>query len=116
MVTVMDGRRLPLTKQQGDRSAKVKEPRFKLRDLSDENDRMKYKMLLEVVRMDYVQRGPDTSKHVSKVKVPHMQKIPNYAASLEAFNERYFSDAFFGPDASPLSANQLDAVPSWSAF
>ena len=115
MVTVTTGRTLTLHKDPSNKNAKAREKRFKLGDLPDEQDRIKYKNLLEVVRMDYVQRGPDNSQHGVK-GVSQLLRSPDYSASLDAFNVRYYSEQLFGPDALPMPQNQLDAVCSWSAF
>lgn len=115
MITVTPGRSLTLVKQSIEKNAKANEKRFKLRDLSDE-DRNKYRQLLEVVRMDYVQRGPDSSRHGFSKGAAQMERTPDYTASLEAFKVRYYSDQFFGSNASPMLENQTNAVCSWYPF
>jgi hypothetical protein len=112
MVTVTAGRTLTLVKEPSEKNTKANGKRFKLRDLSEEH-RNKYKRLLEVVRMDYVQRGPDSSRHGFLKGAAQMERTPDYKASLDAFNLRYHSGIFFGHDASPMPDNQLDAVCSW---
>ena len=114
MVTVTTGRTLTLRRDPNEKNATTRERHCKLGDLADEQDRIKYKALLEVVRMDYVQRGPDNSQHGVK-GLSQLLRSPDYSTSLDAFNIRYYSNQFFRPDASPMPKNQLDAVSSWSA-
>ena len=115
MVTVVPGRSLTLVKQPIEKNAKANEKRFKLRDLSDE-DREKYRQFLEAVRMDYVQRGPDSSRHGFSKAPTQMERTPDYTASLKAFKLRYHSHQFFGSNAPQMLENHLNAVCSWYRF
>jgi hypothetical protein len=88
-----------------------KRDRFKIK-MASGPDAAKWSVLMEAVRLDFVQKGPDSV--MSTAIGCTTKRHPNEADTLKIIHRRYHM--MFGMNAPPIDGKQLHAVSSFLPF
>jgi hypothetical protein len=109
---VLDGPNLRGPSAEEKTTEKRLKKRFRITNNSNLTDKQKdqWRILCEVVRPDYVQRGPDQS--AQSILGREKNSNSDDSQTMKSIDDRYHSLVLFGPDAPKMLPEQKDYVPS----